>query len=40
LYISASDLIPETHEEKGFLNAGSLILGISFIYLVTMVTGE
>ena len=32
LYIAASDLIPETHEEKGFINAGFLILGVLFLY--------
>ena len=32
LYIGASDLIPETHEEKGFLNAGFLLLGVILLY--------
>jgi len=32
LYIAASDLIPETHEEKGFINAGFLLLGVLFLY--------
>jgi len=32
LYIGASDLIPETHEEKGFENAGFLLLGVLFLY--------
>ena len=32
LYIGASDLIPETHEEKGFVNAGFLLLGVLFLY--------
>jgi zinc and cadmium transporter len=35
LYIGASDLIPETHEEKGFENAGFLFLGVAFLYLVS-----
>ena len=32
LYIGASDLIPETHEEKGFVNAVFLLLGVIFLY--------
>jgi len=32
LYIAASDLIPETHEEKGFVNAGFLLLGVLCLY--------
>jgi len=32
LYIGASDLIPEIHEEKGFENAGFLLLGVLFLY--------
>lgn len=32
LYIGASDLIPETHEEKGFQNAGFLLLGVLLLY--------
>lgn len=40
LYVSASDLIPETHEEKGLYNAGFLILGVCFLYLINIVTGE
>lgn len=32
LYIGASDLIPETHEERGFENAGFLLLGLAFLY--------
>ena len=39
LYISASDLIPETHEERGFLNAGFLMLGVLFMYIITTLTG-
>jgi len=35
LYIAASDLIPETHEEKGFVNAGFLLLGVLFLYLLS-----
>jgi ZIP family zinc transporter/zinc and cadmium transporter len=37
LYISASDLIPETHEEKGFRNAGFLLLGVLFLYSLSRV---
>jgi len=32
LYIGASDLIPETHEEKGFINAGFLLFGVLCLY--------
>jgi zinc and cadmium transporter len=32
LYIGASDLIPETHEERGFVNAGFLLMGVLFLY--------
>jgi ZIP family zinc transporter/zinc and cadmium transporter len=32
LYVGASDLIPETHEEKGFQNAGFLLLGVLLLY--------
>jgi ZIP family zinc transporter/zinc and cadmium transporter len=32
LYIGASDLIPETHEEKGFKCAGFLLLGVVLLY--------
>jgi zinc and cadmium transporter len=35
LYIGASDLIPETHEEKGLQNAGFLLLGVVFLYLLS-----
>jgi zinc transporter ZupT len=35
LYVGASDLIPETHEEKGVQNAGFLVLGILFLYLIS-----
>ncbi|MFC1868271.1 ZIP family metal transporter [Thermodesulfobacteriota bacterium] len=35
LYIGASDLIPETHEEKGFVNAGSLLLSVLFLYAIS-----
>ncbi|MCJ7686434.1 MAG: ZIP family metal transporter [Desulfobacteraceae bacterium] len=35
LYIAASDLIPETHEEKRFGNAGFLLLGVLFLYLLS-----
>ncbi len=34
LYIGASDLIPETHE-KGFENAGFLLLGVVFFYFLS-----
>jgi zinc and cadmium transporter len=32
LYIGASDLIPETHEEKGVANAGFLLFGILVLF--------
>ena len=32
LYIGASDLIPETHEEKGVANAAFLLFGILFLF--------
>ena len=32
LYIGASDLIPETHEEKGVVNAGFLLFGILVLF--------
>ena len=35
LYIGASDLIPETHEEKGLENAAFLLLGVLFLYLLS-----
>lgn len=35
LYISASDLIPETHEEKKYENAGFLLLGVIFLLLLS-----
>jgi ZIP family zinc transporter/zinc and cadmium transporter len=34
LYIAASDLIPETHQEKGFKNALCLVAGVILIYLL------
>jgi len=37
LYVAASDLIPETHEEKGFKNAGFLLLGVLFLYSLSRV---
>jgi len=37
LYVGASDLIPETHEEKGFRNAGFLLLGVLFLYSLSRV---
>jgi ZIP family zinc transporter/zinc and cadmium transporter len=37
LYVGASDLIPETHEEKGFSNAGFLLLGVLFLYSLSRV---
>lgn len=37
LYIAASDLIPETHEEKGFVNAGSLLFGVILLYVLSNV---
>ena len=35
LYIAASDLIPETHEKKGFQNAGFLLMGVLLLYLLS-----
>ena len=35
LYIGASDLIPETHEKRGFQNAGFLLLGVLFLFLLS-----
>ena len=32
IYIGASDLIPETHEENGLVDAGFLFLGVLFLY--------
>jgi zinc and cadmium transporter len=32
LYIGGSDLVPETHEKKGFQNAGFLLLGVLFLF--------
>ena len=40
LYVGASDLIPETHGEKGFSNAGALFLGVIFLFIVSKVLGE
>lgn len=37
LYIAASDLIPETHEEAVLQNVISLLAGAGFIYLLTLV---
>jgi zinc and cadmium transporter len=37
LYIGASDLIPETHEEKGFVNAGFLLLGVVLLYSLSKI---
>jgi ZIP family zinc transporter/zinc and cadmium transporter len=39
LYIGASDLIPETHEEKGFVNAGFLLLGVVILYSLSKIIG-
>lgn len=39
LYIGASDLIPETHQKKGFANAGFLLLGVLFLYLLSRTIG-
>jgi ZIP family zinc transporter/zinc and cadmium transporter len=39
LYIAASDLIPETHEKRGILNALFLFLGVLFLFsLSKMIT--
>ena len=37
LYIAASDLIPETHEKKGFQNAGFLLLGVIILCVLSQV---
>jgi len=37
LYIGASDLIPETHEEKGVTNAGFLLFGIVFLFFLSKI---
>ena len=39
IYIGASDLIPETHEEKGLLNAGFLFVGVLFLYILSEMMG-
>lgn len=39
LYIGAADLIPETHEEKGIINAASLLVGVIFLFTITYLTG-
>jgi len=40
LYIAASDLIPETHEEKGLQNSGFLLLGVISLFLLSKMIGE
>ena len=37
LYVAASDLIPETHEQNVLQNVISLLVGAGFIYLLTLV---
>jgi zinc and cadmium transporter len=39
LYIAASDLIPETHEEKGFQNSGFLLIGVISLYVLSKTIG-
>jgi len=39
LYIAASDLIPETHEEKGFENSGFLLIGVISLYVLSKTIG-
>ena len=39
LYISASDLIPETHKEKGYRNTVSLLLGVFFLFIISKTLG-
>jgi zinc and cadmium transporter len=39
LYISASDLIPETHKDKGYKNAVSLLLGVFFLFIISKTLG-
>lgn len=36
LYVAASDLIPETHEQQVFQNSAFLLAGAGFIYLITI----
>ena len=37
LYIAASDLIPETHEKMGLLNAAFLFSGVLLLYLLSQI---
>lgn len=39
IYVSASDLIPQTHQGKGYGNALFLVLGIVFVVLVSALVG-
>jgi zinc transporter ZupT len=39
LYISASDLIPETHKEKGYKNAVFLLFGVIFLFVISKTLG-
>lgn len=39
LYVAASDLIPETHEQAVLQNVISLLTGAGFIYLLTLLFG-
>jgi len=39
LYISASDLIPETHKEKGYQNTVFLLLGVFFLFIISNTLG-
>lgn len=36
LYVAASDLIPETHEKSALPNAISLLIGVGFLYLLSI----
>lgn len=39
IYVSASDLVPETHEEKALANAAFLLMGAGLLYLLTVLFG-
>jgi len=40
LYISASDLIPQTHEEHGIKNAIFLLTGVAFLHILHIILPE
>ena len=37
LYVAASDLIPETHEHGSYLNVVFLLMGVSLLFLLTII---